>query len=177
MTKTCEGCGKEYSARSASQRRCADCVGSFCLGCSQFQPPDRWSKHDNHHCKSCRNDYQRDYQRRNPGKGAEKIKNRRLRQRRVCLEHYGGTPPSCACCQESHYEFLILDHKDGGGNEHRRTVCPGDMYAWAIREGFPPIFRVLCANCNHALGAYGLCPHQESPSVPRCEMPSKKPVS
>src|SRR5690606_39680958 len=35
------------------------------------------------------------------------------------IMHYGG---KCACCGESTYEFLCLDHSNGGGNQHRKEV-------------------------------------------------------
>ncbi len=81
------------------------------------------------------------------------------RARERVLIHYGGDPPKCACCGEAHSEFLAVDHIDGGGAKHRREVgrniCP-----WLIRHGFPEGFRILCHNCNLALGLYGYCPHK-----------------
>jgi hypothetical protein len=83
---------------------------------------------------------------------------RRLRQ--TVISHYGG---KCDCCGESRIEFLAVDHINGGGNEHRRQVGNGhNMYAWIVRNSFPDMFRILCYNCNHSLGMYGRCPHEES---------------
>jgi hypothetical protein len=31
---------------------------------------------------------------------------------------------------------------------------------WLIREKLPDGFRVLCHNCNQAIGYYGVCPHE-----------------
>lgn len=79
------------------------------------------------------------------------------------LRHYGGDPPKCACCNESHVEFLAIDHVDGGGNEHRRRIGSNggaSFYAWLIRRGLPDGFRVLCHNCNMAWGLLGYCPHK-----------------
>lgn len=37
---------------------------------------------------------------------------------------------------------------------------PGiDMAQWCRRNGYPKGFRVLCHNCNMAIGFYGYCPH------------------
>lgn len=62
------------------------------------------------------------------------------------------------------YEFLAIDHEDGGGNEHRRQITGGRagdaMVRWLILNDFPPGFRVLCHNCNQAIGYYGYCPHE-----------------
>jgi hypothetical protein len=35
------------------------------------------------------------------------------------------------------------------------------IYRWLISSGFPEGFRVLCHNCNQAIGLYGFCPHQQ----------------
>jgi hypothetical protein len=31
--------------------------------------------------------------------------------------------------------------------------------------GFPPIFQVLCMNCNFAKGKLGFCPHIKKPQT------------
>lgn len=86
----------------------------------------------------------------------------RVKVRLEALRHYGGERPVCVCCGESTYEFLALDHINGGGNAHRKSIRPTSvqsMYEWARRNGYPPIFQVLCHNCNMAKGFYGECPH------------------
>lgn len=75
--------------------------------------------------------------------------------RREALSRYGG---SCACCGESRYEFLALDHINGGGNKLRGGNLRNEE--WARRNGWPPVLRVLCHNCNMARGFYGVCPHE-----------------
>lgn len=88
-------------------------------------------------------------------------KKRRERLRTECLLAYSGNDPKCACCEESTIEFLVIDHENGNGNEHRRqTGLRSDrMWAWLVKNSFPPGFRVLCHNCNFAYSAHGLCPH------------------
>lgn len=78
------------------------------------------------------------------------------------LQHYSGSEnPYCACCKEDIIEFLVLDHKDGGGNAHREEV--GANMVWFARaNNYPPIFRVLCWNCNSCMGMYGHCVHEKS---------------
>ncbi len=80
-------------------------------------------------------------------------------KRLVCLNHYGNNNPKCVCCGERELKFLALDHIDGGGNKHR--IGKGNMSVWAIKNDFPPIFQILCHNCNCAKGFYGSCPHKE----------------
>jgi hypothetical protein len=77
---------------------------------------------------------------------------------------YGGY--ICTCCGETNKYFLSLDHVNGGGNEHRRSIKRksgvGFQY-WLKKNGFPPGFQVLCYNCNlgRAFGPFeGICPHK-----------------
>lgn len=73
--------------------------------------------------------------------------------------------PKCACCGETNIEFLSIDHINQNGAEHRRTLpknrrCGSGFYNWLIKNGFPEGYRVLCLNCNFALGHFGYCPHE-----------------
>jgi len=101
---------------------------------------------------------------------SQRIKKERRDNRIVVLKHYSNsTIPHCICCRESILEFLVLDHINNGGNEHRKTMFGkkgGKHYSgnatveWIIRNNFPPLFQVLCHNCNMAKGFYGECPHK-----------------
>lgn len=87
---------------------------------------------------------------------------RNLRVR--ALERYGRI---CACCGEDRFEFLALDHINGGGLKHRKEIggsvnCGGNrLMLWMQRNNWPEGFRVLCHNCNQSIGHYGRCPHVE----------------
>lgn len=94
--------------------------------------------------------------------GLDAGKRYRVKTRLATLRHYSQGEPVCRCCNETTLEFLALDHIDGGGNAHRKSIRPtgqASMYEWAKRNGYPPIFQVLCHNCNLAKGFYGRCPH------------------
>ena len=81
--------------------------------------------------------------------------------RRDVLSHYSDGKLVCACCGESTFEFLCIDHINGGGTKHRKSLPHHDIYRHLISENFPPGYRVLCHNCNHCYGHYGYCPHQK----------------
>ncbi|MFZ4580668.1 MAG: hypothetical protein ACOYOB_19965, partial [Myxococcota bacterium] len=87
-------------------------------------------------------------------------KARRDRVRADVFGHYGTV---CACCGEARDPFLQIDHIDGTGYAHvdraGRRVAGGQLYAQLKRTGYPTGYRVLCSNCNFALGHHGYCPH------------------
>jgi hypothetical protein len=75
--------------------------------------------------------------------------------------HYGN---ACSCCGETEPLFLCLEHLDGEGLKHRRSV--GDSGLGVLldirRRGFPPEFTVRCFNCNQGRQLNGgICPHRE----------------
>lgn len=63
------------------------------------------------------------------------------------IEAYGG---KCVLCGETHWEFLTIDHINGGGHRHREKVGNGYRFYKLLKEqGFPKDeYRLLCSNCN-----------------------------
>jgi len=79
------------------------------------------------------------------------------------IKLYGG---KCECCGETIQEFLTLDHIQGNGaTERKRLRNSHTIYAHAIKlfkeneDAARKIYRLLCWNCNCAIGSYGYCPH------------------
>lgn len=66
----------------------------------------------------------------------------------------------CACCGITHRPYLTLDHKEGGGNEHRRMLGGNNLtlYRWIIKHRYPKSFQLLCANCHIAKSYNRPCP-------------------
>lgn len=83
-----------------------------------------------------------------------------------CLVQYSSIIPSCVCCGSEDQEVLSIDHIDGEGREHRKSVTGNGnrFYAWLRNQNFPPGYQVLCLNCNFAHGAYKICPHKTETS-------------
>jgi hypothetical protein len=122
-----------------------------------------------------RDNYLRDYYQRNRERllerqriryHANRDKERAYRVRRSrqykaeVIQAYGG---ACACCGETQIEFLSIDHINGKGKQHRKNASGvgHQFFAWLKRQGYPKEgLRVLCHNCNQAIGLYGYCPHQ-----------------
>jgi hypothetical protein len=88
---------------------------------------------------------------------AKLMRDWRWRLRCQVFEGYGG---KCACCNESTYEFLSLDHISGNGNIEREKLDVNAIYRKALRLNFPITYRILCINCNWATGNWGNCPHK-----------------
>jgi len=72
----------------------------------------------------------------------------------------------CACpnCNENNINKLCLDHINNGGTAHRKKLLEegfagNNMYLWVKQNNYPPLFRILCINCNKSLGNRGYCPH------------------
>ena len=79
------------------------------------------------------------------------------------LFNYSDGRLCCSCCGENTYEFLTLDHINGGGRQER-LEHPG--YFRRLRKtGYPSGYRVLCYNCNCCIGRYGYCPHQTKTEI------------
>jgi len=152
--RNCTFCGKSkklsefYKDRThpwGTRTRCKECIGLINHGEAARRAK---SGYDRERYKKTR---------------AEKIEQQRVYRRELreaALDHYGG---KCACCGEDRYEFLAIDHIDGGGEDHRKAIKRIPIERWLKNRGYPSGFRVLCHNCNMALGLYGYCPH-ESPS-------------
>lgn len=80
------------------------------------------------------------------------------RRRYACMQHYSTQDePVCACCGESIFAFLCIDHIDGCPEGYKR---PRHIYNFLTKAGFPPGYQVLCYNCNNAKHTQGVCPHQ-----------------
>jgi hypothetical protein len=102
------------------------------------------------------NQRRRDWVKLNP----DWYKNFYKEKRRICIEHYSKGKNCCDCCGENKIEFLSLDHINGGGGKHRKEIGSSNLPFWLIKNKFPDGFRILCHNCNQALGHYGYCPHK-----------------
>jgi hypothetical protein len=86
--------------------------------------------------------------------------------KREVIEHYGG---KCECCGETTFEFLAIDHVGGDGNRLRKAgEAHGAHLAVQLKvKNYPEGYRILCYNCNSALGWLGYCPHHMDVRVPR----------
>jgi hypothetical protein len=124
-------------------------------------------------------EYAKEWRKQNRGKFLATQKRANVAMRLEALVHYSQDPPACRCCGESEISFLQLDHKDGDGAAHRRAIgmaqgSPGQVEKqnqkvniggngfvyWLKKNGWPPGFQVLCANCNYSKRVGKYCVHE-----------------
>lgn len=86
-------------------------------------------------------------------------KQTRIKRRMKVIDHYGS---KCVCCGEKQYEFLSIEHNNGGGTQHRKSLPSPSIDRFLIKNNFPEGYSVLCHNCNFAKGVYGHCPHKNA---------------
>jgi len=94
---------------------------------------------------------------------------RHLKLKLEAIARFGG---KCACCGETKYQFLSLDHVDGDGAEHRRgyglkspaSTRRPHFLRLLKRDGWKTKskLQVLCMNCHIAIDLWGGCPHNEA---------------
>jgi hypothetical protein len=97
----------------------------------------------------------------------EKARAKFLIQKKRAFDQIGGA--FCACCGEDDIRFLTIDHTNGDGAAHRKSVSKHrsggwGLYQWITRD--KPVFegmdlQVLCFNCNCAKGNRECCPHKQ----------------
>lgn len=107
------------------------------------------------------------FRQKNPKKHARDARLYHRKLKTDALLHYSNGALNCACCGEDRIEFLSIDHVNGGGTAHRKELSQKGtrFYLWLRRNNFPPGFRVLCYNCNIAIGHLGYCPHQVEKAI------------
>ncbi len=84
-------------------------------------------------------------------------KQRYKEARNKVIQGYGS---KCACCGETLWEFLTVDHVNGKPTGGHKRDYGLTLYLRLIRENFPPDCQCLCWNCNCSKGFYGECPHK-----------------
>ena len=108
-------------------------------------------------------EYAADWRRKNPS-ATKLIWARTLQKLRLeVLSAYSKGKPHCACCGEDEMMFLALDHVNGGGNNERKNGGGSyGVYRRLRAAGYPKGYRVLCHNCNQAIGHWGRCSHKHA---------------
>ena len=98
-------------------------------------------------------------------KQKKEVRERRYHRARITvLRMYGGEKPRCACCGESQYEFLSIDHIVPGVGYYRNgngvKQAGENLYTHLVKQPIQPdLYQVLCHNCNLGKRTGNHCPH------------------
>lgn len=154
MAKICTKCKHPKSLNEfQSNKRSPDLKHCWCKACCSEYKRTRYLQKE---IREQNSKYNKQWYKSNPQYKAT-LSERRLERRKRVLQKYGN---KCACCGETNWEFLIIDHIKGGGSKERRET---HLDIYIKLDPVPPmldIYRVLCANCNTSYGHYHRCPHQ-----------------
>jgi hypothetical protein len=77
--------------------------------------------------------------------------------------HSNSDIPCCRCCGEnSHIDFLSVDHIDGRKHlpEDEQKLGGKGLTFFLKNNNYPEGFQILCFNCNFTKGIFGTCPHE-----------------
>jgi hypothetical protein len=127
----------------------------------------KWNKTINQYeayCKKCKPIKQKERYNKNPERFRAAQKTLSDSIKKETFAFYGG---HCICCGEKHIDFLAIDHKNGGGTAHRRSIgiafSGQRFYRWLKKNGYPNEYQVLCHNCNFSKHLNkGVCAHKQS---------------
>jgi len=78
------------------------------------------------------------------------LQRKRFLDRKIdVLTHYGNGKCACVRCGESRPACLSIDHINGGGTQHIKSVGIGsNFYLWLQKNDYPDGLQTLCMNCQ-----------------------------
>lgn len=98
----------------------------------------------------------------------ERARGRLLETRQAVLKMYG---ESCACCGETEFAFLTVDHKNNDGWKERKpngkNFTSAEMICRNLLKKKRKDIQILCYNCNCAKQRMGYCPHRPKHKIKR----------
>lgn len=151
----CITCVKEYRINNIEKFREYDRINYLKNGDKVRQKSKDYRKNNQEKCRLRDKKYRQD----NLEYLNEYDRKRTKDEKLAVIKNYGG---KCVCCGENKFEFLTIDHVNGGGNKHRKKmgIAGNSFYKWLRKLNYPKDeYRLLCMNCNSSLGWYGYCPH------------------
>jgi hypothetical protein len=119
------------------------------------------TRKDGGYCRPCSTKHTAEWRAKNLERKRANDREWNRKKKYQIFKRYGG---KCACCGESNFAFLTIDHINGRGNEERRKYH-SQTWKLVIKHGYPKTYQLLCYNCNNAKSNFGTCPHQRPTSV------------
>ena len=117
----------------------------------QREYQEKWREAHPDYQKEYRNteknrEYQAKWREAHPDYHRKLASGRQQRLKRDVISHYSNGTNRCAFCSFDDIRALSIDHINGGGAKHIRSVH--NLYEWLIKNSYPLGFRVLCMNCQ-----------------------------
>lgn len=168
--KTCSLCkerkpvssfGKWAQSRDGLNHRCRDCHNR--KNRESWEAVGSRSRREKYHRDALVRSKMLKAARNSRLKNSEKIAiSKKQKHQELRLAALSSVGLECVCCKETQLEFLSLDHINGGGRQHRKSVGDSQkLYRQILTSSeIKSLFQTLCHNCNLAKGFYGTCPHQ-----------------
>lgn len=158
----CRTCVRDNARRARAERAERPMpIGQVCRECGTELTDDNWQTANRIDgraiCRTCAGAAFAARYQANIEVEREKRRENNRRKRQQVIEMYGG---KCACCEETEIEFLAIDHINGGGGAERKGFKGNTFYWHLAKTPKRDDLRVLCHNCNMAIGFYGHCPHE-----------------
>lgn len=167
-SSSCPVCGRTLASNHGlriHRRAMNHSPENKCLSCGVELTESNQRRSDRansqYYCLTCTRLRDRGYSRRynKSPKSRERGRAYLLRLKLTVMRHYS---PSLMCqcglnrcwhegpCPISAPRIMCIDHVDGGGGRHRRSLQQAGrkLYNWLKTESFPDGFQVLCHNCN-----------------------------
>lgn len=168
ILKFCSKCGLESEHRQVFIKNKLK-TRSYCIKCeyslvdkkasAQRTKKMRLKKAEKGICAACQDniDYSlnKTYCKKHYDIEIKRGREKRARNKKIVYEKYGSI---CQCCGESESSVLVIDHINGGGSKHLKSIN-GHLYAWLVRNNLPEGFQVLCSNCNQSKKVLERCYH------------------
>lgn len=91
------------------------------------------------------------YQEHRAERVAKKLESHKRAKLEVLAHYSVGETPKCVRCGIIDTDVLCVDHIEGGGNAHRRSlgqISGSHFYEWLRKNNFPKGYQTLCCNCN-----------------------------
>jgi len=139
---------------------------AHCHICGKVLNEANWSpslrKQWNNTCNACNAKRTNNYYHAHRTEALKRMKKYHVQHREQCLrrtrrwmsklrlkvmQHYSSNL-CCRYCGFNDTRALQIDHIDGGGRKHARSIGEHNLYSWLKKNNYPDGFQILCANCN-----------------------------
>jgi hypothetical protein len=147
MQMRCKTCVQSMRGKKPDRQTCTKCGIEKPFDAEHFPAHPRMPFGLRKYCSDCFNVWSRDF-----------YKGWRHELRLEVLTHYSGGTPTCHCCGIQVWEWLALDHLEGGSQEDYRKYGNFEkFFSHLKRSGYSARMTVSCHNCNAARSIFGHC--------------------